>query len=58
MTLHQNDCVYRNSSSYELFDAFEPQKCSGEKIEWTNDMAGGPTRTLPQAVSGDRPGMA
>ena len=30
----------------------------GENIEWTNDMAGGPTRTLPKAVSGDRPGVA
>jgi len=29
-----------------------------ENIEWINDLAGGPTRTLPPAVSGDRPGMA
>ena len=29
-----------------------------KKTEWKNDMAGGPTRTLPKAVSGDRPGVA
>jgi hypothetical protein len=31
---------------------------SEKYIEWTNDMAVGPTRTLPQAVSGDRADMA
>ena len=31
MTLHQNDCVCRSTSNYELFNAFEPQKCSGGK---------------------------
>jgi hypothetical protein len=38
---------------------FLPAEIQSEKnSEWISDMEGGPTRTLPQAESGDRIGMA